>query len=52
MAKLFALLRACKSFLLVGTVEPGKGNMQVLDTLEPLWQSRLNPNFVIVGSHG
>jgi glycosyltransferase involved in cell wall biosynthesis len=40
------------SFLMVGTIEPRKGHVQVLDAFEQLWQSGANINLVIVGKQG
>lgn len=40
------------SFLMVGTLEPRKGQTQVLRAFEQLWQSGLNVNLVIVGKQG
>ena len=45
-------LRACPSFLMVGTLEPRKGHAQVLEAFELLWQSGVDVNLVIVGKQG
>lgn len=45
-------LRARPSFLMVGTLEPRKGYVQVLDAFEQLWQSGQGVNLVIVGKQG
>ena len=47
-----ARLRACPSFLIVGTLEPRKGHAQVLDAFEHLWYKGANANLVIVGKQG
>ena len=45
-------LRACPSFLMVGTLEPRKGHEQVLNAFEQLWRSGVTANLVIVGKQG
>ncbi|MEN6509924.1 MAG: glycosyltransferase family 1 protein [Smithella sp.] len=45
-------LRDRPSFLMVGTLEPRKGHVQVLDAFEQLWQSGQDVNLVIVGKQG
>ena len=45
-------LRARPSFLMVGTLEPRKGHVQVLDAFEQLWQAGQDVNLVIVGKQG
>ena len=40
------------SFLMVGTLEPRKGHVQVLDSFEQLWQAGIDVNLVIVGKQG
>ncbi|EON11210.1 group 1 glycosyl transferase [Pandoraea sp. SD6-2] len=40
------------TFLMVGTVEPRKGYLQVLEGFERLWRRGLDVNLVIVGSEG
>lgn len=40
------------SFLMVGTIEPRKGHIQVLSAFERLWLSGLDVNLIIVGKHG
>lgn len=45
-------LRSCKSFLMVGTLEPRKGHAQVLEAFEQLWQSGQGVNLVILGKQG
>jgi len=39
-------------FLMVGTLEPRKGHMQVLKAFEILWKKGINVNLVIVGKEG
>jgi glycosyltransferase involved in cell wall biosynthesis len=45
-------LRAQPSLLLVGTIEPRKGYMQVLEAFEQLWRNGVDANLVIVGREG
>lgn len=40
------------TFLVVGTIEPRKGYLQVLDAFDQLWHEGLDANLVIVGSEG
>ena len=40
------------SFLMVGTLEPRKGHLQVMGSFESLWQEGLNINLVFVGKQG
>ncbi|MFC4525308.1 glycosyltransferase family 4 protein [Dyella halodurans] len=40
------------SLLMVGTVEPRKGYVQVLDAMELLWEAGANLTFVIIGHRG
>jgi glycosyltransferase involved in cell wall biosynthesis len=40
------------TFLMVGTIEPRKGQMQALLAFEKLWEMRLDINLVIVGKQG
>ena len=47
-----ATLSLRPSFLMVGTLEPRKGHVQVLDAFEHLWDSGKDINLVIVGKHG
>jgi glycosyltransferase involved in cell wall biosynthesis len=42
----------CPAFLMVGTLEPRKGHMQVLDAFEILWKCGVGANLVIVGKKG
>jgi glycosyltransferase involved in cell wall biosynthesis/ADP-heptose:LPS heptosyltransferase len=45
-------LQARPSFLAVGTVEPRKGQAQVLDAFELLWARGVDVNLVVVGKQG
>ncbi|WP_028213178.1 glycosyltransferase [Paraburkholderia mimosarum] len=45
-------LRTSPSFLMVGTLEPRKGYVQVLDAFEQLWRENRNINLVLVGKQG
>lgn len=40
------------SFLMVGTVEPRKGQNQILEVMEELWKNGVEANLVIVGKAG
>jgi glycosyltransferase involved in cell wall biosynthesis len=40
------------SFLMVGTLEPRKGHMQVLEAFEQLWQTDQDVSLIIVGKQG
>ena len=43
---------ACRSFLMVGTVEPRKGHEQVLAAIDLLWEAGEEVALVIVGKRG
>lgn len=45
-------VKICPSFLMVGTIEPRKGHLQVLDAFEELWRLDHDINLVIVGKQG
>jgi len=45
-------LNARKSFLMVGTLEPRKGQGQILRTFEHLWERGEDVNLVLVGKQG
>ena len=47
-----ALLEHDMTFLMVGTVEPRKGHLQVIGAFNHLWASGLAVNLVIVGREG
>ncbi len=40
------------TFLMVGTIEPRKGHLQVLKAFDILWEEGFDINFLIVGSEG
>ncbi len=50
--EVFAAVAARPSFLMVGTVEPRKGQRQALAALELLWQRGVDANLVVVGKQG
>lgn len=50
--KVLARLRNAKAFLMVGTIEPRKGQEQVLDAFECLWARGSEFALVIVGKPG
>ncbi|WP_133637077.1 glycosyltransferase [Zavarzinia compransoris] len=50
--KILKALKARRTFLLVGTVEPRKGHQQVLDALDVLWQQGADVGLAIVGKIG
>ncbi|MDX8436151.1 glycosyltransferase [Mesorhizobium abyssinicae] len=45
-------LHSRPTFLMVGTVEPRKGHLQVLDAFTRLWAHGLDANLVVVGAEG
>lgn len=45
-------LASLPSFLMVGTIEPRKGYLQVLDAFSQLWRDGIDVNLVIVGREG
>lgn len=49
---LLALVNSSPSFLMVGTIEPRKGYIQVVDAFTELWQDGVQINLVIVGKEG
>ncbi|WP_081077994.1 glycosyltransferase family 4 protein [Burkholderia pseudomultivorans] len=51
-ASILEKLATRPSFLMVGTLEPRKGHLQVLDAFEQLWASGVDANLVIVGKQG
>ena len=51
-AALLLELNKRPSFLMVGTLEPRKGHVQTLNTVEKLWDEGLDINLVIVGKSG
>ncbi|KVD55723.1 glycosyl transferase family 1 [Burkholderia ubonensis] len=50
--KVLQRLRSVPTFLMVGTLEPRKGHVQVLDAFERLWCENQDINLVIVGRQG
>lgn len=49
---IIALIKSRPSFLMVGTIEPRKGYMQVLEAFSQLWAEGMDVNLVIVGKEG
>lgn len=45
-------LKTKPTFLMVGTIEPRKGHLQVLDAFERLWSEGFDINLVMVGKEG
>lgn len=45
-------LAARPTFLMVGTIEPRKGHLQVLDAFDELWRRGVDVNLVVVGREG
>lgn len=50
--QVLAQLRARPTFLMVGTIEPRKGQRQTLDAFEKIWSNGVDVNLVIVGKEG
>lgn len=50
--RVLARVSAAPSFLMVGTIEPRKGYLQVLDAFSNLWKQGVDINLVIVGNEG
>jgi glycosyltransferase involved in cell wall biosynthesis len=50
--QVLAQLAARPSFLMVGTVEPRKGYLQIIDAFERLWKLGYELNLIIVGNEG
>lgn len=50
--KNFNKINNITTFLMIGTIEPRKGHLQVLQAFDNLWHSGLNINLVIVGKQG
>lgn len=48
----FRRFHTCPTFLMVGTIEPRKGILQVIDAFNILWQQGIDVNLVIVGHEG
>jgi glycosyltransferase involved in cell wall biosynthesis len=51
-SQVLAQLAARPSFLMVGTVEPRKGYLQIIDAFERLWKQGYEINLIIVGNEG
>jgi glycosyltransferase involved in cell wall biosynthesis len=51
-ARNLAAIAARPSFLMVGTIEPRKGHLYVLDAFDQLWSRGLDINLVVVGAEG
>lgn len=51
-ATVLPLLAQRPSFLMVGTLEPRKGQAQTLAAFEQLWERGVDVNLIIVGKHG
>ncbi|CAI2401172.1 D-inositol-3-phosphate glycosyltransferase [Serratia ficaria] len=50
--KLLKMMSSSPSFIMVGTMEPRKGHVQVLDAFERLWAKGEDINLFIVGKQG
>jgi len=51
-AQMLAAFAARPSFLMVGTIEPRKGYMTVLDAFDRLWSEDVDVNLIVVGAEG
>jgi glycosyltransferase involved in cell wall biosynthesis len=51
-AQTLAAFAARPSFLMVGTIEPRKGYMPVLDAFDQLWSENVDVNLIVVGAEG
>ena len=51
-ARNLAAFAARPSFLMVGTIEPRKGHLQVLDAFDQLWSQGVDVNLIIAGAEG
>ena len=51
-AQKLAAFRTRPSFLMVGTVEPRKGHLEVLNAFDQLWSQGLDVNLIIAGAEG
>lgn len=49
---ILASIRTCPTFLCVATLEPRKGQQQILDAMEQLWARGTEANLVLVGQQG
>lgn len=50
--KLLEKMKTQPGFIMVGTLEPRKGHLQVVQAFEQLWQQGKEYNLFIVGKHG
>ena len=50
--KVLDVMRSRPSFLCVSTLEPRKGQQQILDAIQLLWDEGLDVNLVLVGQQG
>jgi glycosyltransferase involved in cell wall biosynthesis len=50
--EILSQLSSVPGFLMVGTVEPRKGYLQVLAAFTRLWEANLNINLIVVGKEG
>jgi glycosyltransferase involved in cell wall biosynthesis len=51
-AQKLAAFAARPTFLMVGTIEPRKGHLHVLDAFDELWSQGLDVNLIIAGAEG
>jgi len=51
-SQVLAALRARPTFLMVGTIEPRKGHLQVIGAMERLWARGIDVNLAVVGKEG
>ena len=51
-SKVLATISSRPTFLMVGTIEPRKGQRQTLAAFDQLWEQGVNVNLVMVGKHG
>ena len=45
-------LKGKNNFIMVGTIEPRKGHLQVLNAFEELWRKNIDLNLIVVGKYG
>jgi glycosyltransferase involved in cell wall biosynthesis len=50
--RMIADISSRPTFLMVGTIEPRKGQMQTLEAFDRLWDQGIKVNLVMVGKHG
>lgn len=51
-SNVISALSSRPTFLMVGTIEPRKGQLQTLMAFDRLWREGVNVNLVLVGKHG